>query len=295
MNTKGMAFWYLIEIVAGVFAALIVVSIALDVGTGELFAKTRIVRDSALLIDTFRGIPGNAEIQYPENFSYLRGTRFWRMDFRGSRVSITATGNPLPVEYQYDAPDIIYEVDTDDLFFIKNGDAIAFQREQLSKFSCPSGAAPGSREVFVDVAGGGELATVGRLAAFTLRNNGKFPIAASSSLEFNEEVSDEERAQRARQSNAGVLIGLRVVGGDNNDTIAYINGRYRSAPASARLACMLVNALPADERAIVALGEIPAEMGILTAPAPSVFIETGISDAAAIATGLEAGLGEYYE
>ncbi|MBI4148841.1 hypothetical protein HY491_00175 [Candidatus Woesearchaeota archaeon] len=295
MNTKGFAFWYLIEIVAGVFAALIVVSIALDVGTGELFAKTRVVRDSALLLDTLYGIPGNAEIQYPENFSYLRSTRFWRMDFHDNRVSVTTPNNPLAVEYLYDVPGITHKVDTDDLFFIKNGDAIAFQREQLSKFSCPPGAVPGSKEIFIDVTGGGGLAAVGRLAAFTLRNNGKFPVMASSSLEFNEEVSSEERAQRARQSNAGVLVGLRVVGSDNNDTIAYINGRYRSAPASARLACVLVNALPADERAIILLGEIPAEMGVLAAPAPSVFIETGISDAAAIAAGLEAGLGEYYE
>ncbi|HLD06299.1 MAG TPA: hypothetical protein VJC16_02070 [Candidatus Nanoarchaeia archaeon] len=293
MNTKGMAFWYLIEIVAGVFAAGLIVSIALDAGSGELFAKTRMVRDSALLIDALQAVPGNMELRYPDNFSFLRATRFWNLQFRENTASITSPDNPLPAEYPYDAPGIEHEAG-DELFFVRNGDELLFRPEPLSKLPCPAGVAPGSREIFMDVRGEGELQAVGRIAALTLRNKGTFPVAASSSLEFEEEVGDAERGLRAR-AGSGVLIGLRVAGSEGNRTIVYFNGRYRSAAASARLACMLLNALPADERAIVPLGNIPAEMGVLDVPAPAVFIETGIRDAAAIAAGLEQGAEGYYE
>ena len=292
MNKSGIAFWYLIEIIGGVFAAILVTSVALQAGTGELFAKSKLARDSALLIDTLSVVPGNSALVYPANLS----THLWSVAIRENTVTVRSPNEQLSPEKDYDTvQDIQYETkDEDILSFVKNGNAMVWAREPLTKFSCPQlNLQKEHPKIFFDVIGGGEKKAIARRTALAVRASGKFAIDSSSSLEFDEQTDAAERVERALLSKPDAIIGLAM--GEQGKSVAYINGNQRNAGLSAALACFLVNEIPGEQRAIVPLIDIPEQFKTLEGNTVGVFLELGSEDAAAIAAGLEQGIAKYHE
>ena len=128
MNKKSMAFWFLIEIIAGLAAAFILTQIASDYAKGAIFLKTKIARDIAIEVNTLYAVPGDVYLQYPQNLSDYRV----EFDEKTDIVKVYKEIDPLKPSYPYVGEHIDYlkNFKVDFLEFYKDKDKIIFGKEE---------------------------------------------------------------------------------------------------------------------------------------------------------------------
>lgn len=69
MNKRGIAWWFLIELLAGVFAAALIIHAANLWASSEIFFETKLVRDIGLMVDSIHTPQSNFFLAYPTNLS----------------------------------------------------------------------------------------------------------------------------------------------------------------------------------------------------------------------------------
>ncbi len=126
MNKKSMAFWFFIEIIAGIVAALVLTWAAVSYAEGTIFVKTKIARDIALEVNTLYAVPGEVYLKYPQNLS------IYRVEFDDDKdlVWVYEEGDILKPSYPYSGKRIEYyskDFKVDFLEFYKDKDGIKFE------------------------------------------------------------------------------------------------------------------------------------------------------------------------
>lgn len=127
MNKKSMTFWFFIEIIAGVTAAWILTSEALNYGEGEIFLKTKVARDLAIEVNTLYAVPGDIYLRYPQNLSNYRV----EFDEKDNIVKVYYSADPIHPSYPYVGEHLTYlkEYRIDFLEFYKEKNKIGFEGE----------------------------------------------------------------------------------------------------------------------------------------------------------------------
>lgn len=127
MNKKGMVFWVMIGLVIGSIAVFFFMYYAIEKVDLGLFLKTKIARDLAIETNTLYAVPGNVELQYPENVSkYI-------IEFDKEVVRVYQNKVIIPSYYyfRFDEDDVDYEkiVGIDFVNFIKKDNKISFKED----------------------------------------------------------------------------------------------------------------------------------------------------------------------
>lgn len=123
MNKKAFAFYFFLELIAGIFAAYLLISIAVSWGKGDIFLQTKVARDVAIEINTLNTVPGNVYLQYPQNLSDFI------VEFTDSKVEVYQKEDIKP-SYEYlDSLNYLkgYKIDFLEFYKIKN--KISFEKE----------------------------------------------------------------------------------------------------------------------------------------------------------------------
>ncbi len=131
-----------IEIVAGITIFFIFYYAGIQFGTGEVFEKIQLTRDTALTLDALNTMPGNAYLKFPLN------TSDFYIDIKENKIkAYSYAADPTFGSYLFvkkQPQNLDYEfVRPSSLYLQKSGDSIIVSEElksELNKQECPERA-----------------------------------------------------------------------------------------------------------------------------------------------------------
>jgi hypothetical protein len=136
MNKRGIAWLFMLELLAGVFSAFVIVNAAQLWASTDIFFETKVVRDVALITNSLYPIQGNIVSEYPTklpqyiiNFKNNQVEIFKQGDyFKPSSFFVTKQGNVITKIIE----------NKNSLKFSKSADKIQFDASlNIKKLDCP--------------------------------------------------------------------------------------------------------------------------------------------------------------
>lgn len=250
MDKKGIAWLFLIELLAGIFAAFVVVNGAQLWASTDIFIETKIARDSAMVINTAHALSSNIAYEYTTDLS-----RF-ALEFKNNEVKVYKVGDiikPSSIFVTKQNNPIEGTVNSGALELSKSAGIVSIsKKENLNKMECP--VTPGSKQNIDSIAflldpaigkspASGDISEseFNRLVALNLarRLTNK---DSTRKLDSDEPRSNNWLAKLTPSTDVVLSFHAGNYADDGNTVIAYVVDNSNKAE-SISLACNMLNSL----------------------------------------------------
>lgn len=226
MNKKGIAWFFLIELVLGIFAAVLVAHTAADFGSKEVYKRTRLARDYAITINTLYGVSGNVEIYYPENVSR------YNVVIEDGKVEVYEFAS-FPKSTYYFVPIGEFEPyrDKKDIIILSKKSNKVGIGALGNALNCPEIDTKDNlnyKKILLD------YENQGRLIALTLKNSYFDEASSTRALEYEEKKKVEER-RSAIKEDIDLVVSVNVIEGES--ARVYLSKEQNSK----KLGCLILN------------------------------------------------------
>ena len=249
MKKRGETFALklMIELVVGVSLFLILIYAGRTYGTGEVFQKAFIARDSALLIETMIASPGNGYIAYPASVSDFS------FDISDHRIKLSL-GEEDPLEASYRIlPSSNLNLDKSlanpDKLILSDTGNISISSDKapnLNIMACPSTGLPEIKSVFIDPAGSpkdkeSKITTSISHSLYTDAGTGySLTYSRQGSIGDDSTRLPADEIEKLRQD-SGLIIHISAAGySHNKDTLKIYHSKNIQSQA---IACRVMNSI----------------------------------------------------
>jgi len=253
MNKKALTFWFMIEIVTGLVAGIMIAYIAPKITSLDIYQQSKVSREVALMLDTVPALSGNLIYHYPVNLSR------YELVFKDNLFTVSyAGGDYAPQSWPYvlqenldvslDEPgSLIFGKDDGRIFVAEEGKLPATRRcpkvdtsKEFSRVQIVVDPGHGGTDTgFVE--GSLKEAAIVRVVSSVLQQ--KIPLLQSTrDLTTEMPVEMEERRSKVT-SLTDVVLSLHgtYYREDGDFARAYVNKVSPNFRKSVKLACTILN------------------------------------------------------